>query len=207
MIKVLVVDDHPFVRRGVRQTLTEEPGIEVVAEAEDGEKALKSLEESNVDVVVLDLSLPGSTGLSVLELIKERHPDLPVLILTMHSEEEYAVRAFKTGAAGFLTKDAVPSMLIVAIRKIVGGGKFITPSLAEKLIFHSDREKKIHESLSNRELQILKMIGVGETPKEIAAKLCISTKTVSSYRARIMNKMRVKTNADLIKYCVEEKLL
>jgi len=207
MIKVLIVDDHPFVRRGVKQTIEEDSGLMVAAEAENGETALKLIEEKQFDVVVLDLSLPGISGLEVLERIREKHPALPVLILTMHSEEEYAMRVLKTGASGFLNKEAVPATLVEAIKKIAGGKRFITPSLAEKLLFPTETGKKLHESLSNRELQIMKMISIGKAPKEIAAELDISVKTVSSYRVRIMEKMGLKCNADLIKYCIEQKLL
>jgi DNA-binding NarL/FixJ family response regulator len=207
MIKILIVDDHPFVRRGVKQTIQEDSGLEVAAEAENGEAALKLIEETSFDAVVLDLSLPGISGLEVLERIREKHPALPVLILTMHSEEEYAMRVLKTGASGFLNKEAVPATLVEAIRKIVSGGRFITPSLAEKLLFPAQTPNRPHETLSNRELQILKMISIGKAPKEIAAELDISVKTVSSYRIRIMEKMGLKNNADLVKYCIEQKLL
>jgi len=207
MIHVLIVDDHPFVRRGVKQAIEEDSGMMVAAEAESGETAFKLLEENSFDVVVLDLSLPGISGLEVLERMKDVRPTLPVLVLTMHSEEEYAMRVLKTGAAGFLNKEAVPATLVEAIKKIAGGGRFITPSLAEKLLFPAETGKRPHETLSNRELQILKMISVGKPPKEIAAELDISVKTVSSYRVRIMEKMGFKSNAELIKYCLAQKLL
>lgn len=207
-MNVLIVDDHPLIRAGVRQSLELEPGFSVTAEAQDGEEALKLVKSQSFDVVILDLTLPKIHGLEVLEKIKLMKPNLPVLVLSLHSEEEYAVRVLKSGASGFLTKDSEPTLLIAALRKIVAGGKFITPSVAEQLVFQLDaKNHPRHEDLSNREFQILVLLGQGKAPKEIAATLEINPKTVGSYRARIFDKMQFKTVADAIRYCIERKLV
>jgi len=208
MIRILIVDDHPLVRRGVRQALEESPDFKVTAEAEDGVTALRQLETQAFDAVILDLTMPGMSGLETLEEIRARHPNLPVLILSMHAEEQYALRAFKLGASGFLSKDATPDIMVGALQKIIGGGKFVTPTLAEKLVFSlkSGKTQK-HENLSNREYQIMKMIASGRTPKEISSDLSISVKTISTYRTRVLKKLHFRTTAELVKYCVENQLL
>ncbi len=208
MIRVLVVDDHPIVRKGIRETAAETSDIQVVGEASDGLTALEWLTKNPCDVVTLDLSLPGLHGLDVLEQIRARHQAVGVLVMTMHAEEHYAVRAFKMGAAGYLPKDAPPAMVIDALRKIAGGGRYIPPDLAERLLFRGDgADRPPHEILSNREFMVLKLIGAGKAPREIGEALSISVKTVSTYRARILEKLHKKTGADLVKYCIKHNLL
>ncbi|RCK79107.1 MAG: DNA-binding response regulator, LuxR family [Candidatus Ozemobacter sibiricus] len=208
MIRVLVVDDHPLLRKGLCETAAETTDIQVVGEAADGAAALQWLDQHPCDVVTLDLSLPGLHGLDVLEQIRARHKGVNVLVMTMHAEEHYAARAFKLGAAGFLPKDAPPATFIEAVRKIASGGRYIPPDLAERLLFRDHRaDRPPHEILSHREFMVLKMIGAGKAPREIGEALAISVKTVSTYRARILEKLHKKTGADLVKYCIEHHLL
>jgi two-component system, NarL family, invasion response regulator UvrY len=206
--RVLIVDDHPLVRKGIRETVDELPGFEVVAEAADGAEALAKLDTLPVDLVVLDLSLPKVSGLEVLERARGLHPHLPILVLTMHAEEQYAMRVFKMGAAGYLPKDSSPELLAEAIAKVAGGGRFVTPALAEKLLFLFDQaERPRHESLSHREFQIFQALAIGRSPKSIADDLEISIKTISTYRGRIFAKMGFQTMADLIRYALDHKLI
>lgn len=207
MKTVLIVDDHPLIRAGVRQSLEMEPGFKVTGEARDGEEALKLAQSHPYDIVILDLTLPRIHGLEVLEKLKILKPNLPVLVLSLHSEEEYAIRVFKSGASGFLTKDSDPALLIDAVKQITAGGKFITPTVAEQLLIRLEgRGAGTHETLSNREFQILVLLGQGKGPKEIAVTLDINPKTVSSYRMRIFEKMQFKTVADVVRYCLENNL-
>jgi DNA-binding NarL/FixJ family response regulator len=209
MIRILVADDHTVVRQGVKQILAEVEDMTVKDEASNGVEAFKKITEQEFDVVLLDISMPGRSGLEVLEDIKAQYPKLPVLILSMHPEEQYAVRALKAGAAGYLTKASAPQELIVAIRKVAGGGKYVTASLAEKLAdeLEIDTKKMPHERLSNREHQIMLMLAGGKSVSDIAQELCLSVKTISTYRTRIMSKMGMKKNAELTLYAVHNKLI
>ena len=209
MIRLLVADDHAIVRRGLHQIVAEAPGLEVAGEAATAEEVLARVEERAWDVVVLDLSLPGGNGLDLLAEVKRRRPDLPVLILTVHSEEQYAVRALRAGAAGYLTKESAPEQLVEAVRKVVRGGRYVSPAMAERLAFNlgRDPDRPPHETLSDREYQVLRRVAAGKTVSEIAAELSLSVKTVSTYRTRILEKMGMKSNAELTHYAIKNGLV
>jgi two-component system, NarL family, invasion response regulator UvrY len=209
MIRILVADDHAVVRQGVIQILADVNDMAVKDEAQNGSETLKKITENEYDVVLLDISMPGRSGLEVLEDIKTQRPKLAVLILSMHPEEQYAVRALRAGASGYLTKASAPHELIGAIRKVAGGGKYVTASLAEKLAdeMEIDTGKLPHERLSNREHQVMLMIAEGKSVSDIADELCLSVKTISTYRTRVMSKMGMKKNAELTLYAVHNKLI
>ena len=209
MIRVLIADDHALVRRGVRMVLESTARIVVAAEAATGAEALEKARKEKIDVAVLDMSMPGPGGLEVLKQMKEEHPRLPVLILTMHPEDQYAVRAFRAGASGYLTKQSIPEELIKAVETVAAGRKYITPSVAEALAseVHHDTTKLPHEQLSDREYQVLLRIAAGKTVGEIAEELRLSPKTVSTYRSRILEKMELKTSAELTHYAFQNKLV
>ncbi|MDH7512339.1 MAG: response regulator transcription factor [Clostridiales bacterium] len=204
MIRVLIADDHTLVRKGLRQILLETKKVEVVDEAKDGKETISKVCANKYDVVLLDISFPGRSGIDVLKQLKSYRPKLPVLILSMHPEEQYAVRALRAGASGYLTKESAPSELIEAIRKVAGGAKYITASLADKLASEIGKpsEKLPHEVLSDREYQVMCMIASGKTVKEIAEDLNLSAKTISTHRARILRKMNMKNNAQLTHYAI-----
>lgn len=210
MIKILIADDHPIVRQGLRQILSEELDMGVFGEAQNSQEALELVRKKDWDIVILDITMPGRGGLDVLKEVKRERPNLPVLILSMHPEDQYAVRALKAGAAGYITKESVPEELVKAIREVLGGGKYISPSLAGKLVFSlgtTDLSKLPHEILSNREYQVMCMIASGRTLKEIAKELSLSVKTISTYRTRILRKTRMKTNAELTRYALQNRLV
>ena len=208
MIGVIIVDDHPVVRRGLKQIIAAEQDMQVAGEAENAREAIRIIREIACDAVVLDITLPDASGLDVLNQSKHERPTLPVLIMSIHDEEQYAVRVLKAGASGYLMKNSIPEELINAIRKITSGGKYISPSLAERLASEfASPGKSPHEKLSDREFQILCLIASGKSLKEIGEALCISGKTVSSYRARILEKMNMETNADLVGYALKNKLI
>jgi len=209
MIKILVADDHTVVRKGLKQILSETPDIVVADEASNGQEVLDKVWENEYDVVLLDIAMPGRSGLEVLEELKRTKPKLPVLILSMYPEEQYAIRVLKTGAAGYLTKESAPKELIEAIYKVSSGRKYVSVSLAEKLAVNLEIEssKKPHETLSNREFQTLCLIASGKTVKEIAEELSLSVKTISTYRERILDKMNMKTNSELTYYAIKNDLV
>jgi len=209
MIKVLIVDDHPVVRKGLTQILCEEPDVEIAAEAKTAAESLDMVKEKEWDVVVLDITLPDRSGLEALKDIKAIRPDLPVLILSMHPEDQYALRVLKAGAAGYVNKDSASEELVKAVRKVVGGGRYVSPFMAEKLavVVGGDYEKPLHEGLSDREFQVMCMLASGKRLKEVAAELCLSVKTVSTYRARILEKMGMESNAELTYYAVKNGLV
>ena len=209
MIKILIADDHAIVRQGLKQTVADQPDMEVVGEARDAAEALKLVRGSAWDVVVLDITMPGRSGLDLLKELKAERPRLPVLILSMHSEEQFAVRALKAGASGYITKQSAPKELINAIRKVHRGGKYVSPSITETLVFAlgADYERAPHEALSDREYQVLCMIARGATLKEIAVELALSEKTISTYRVRVLEKMDMKRNAELIRYALQKELV
>jgi len=208
-IKILIADDHMIVREGIKQIISEIPDMTVADEARTGHEALNKALTNDYDVVVLDITMPGVNGLDVMKQIKTQKPHLPVLVLSVHPEEQYALRVLKAGASGYLTKESASDELIAAIRKISSGRKYITSSLAEKLAFdlESDTDKPRHESLSDREFQVLCMIASGKTVKEIAEDLFLSEKTISTYRSRILEKMKMKNNAELTYYAVKHGLV
>jgi DNA-binding NarL/FixJ family response regulator len=209
VIEVLVADDHAVVRRGMLQLLSETLDLRVGGEAATADECVRQVQERRWAAVVLDLSIPGGTGLDLLAEIKRLRPSLPVLILTAHSEEQYAVRALRAGAAGFLNKESAPDQLVQALRKIVRGGKYVSPALAERLAFRlgSETDRALHESLSNREFQVLCRLASGKTVGEVAQEMALSVKTVSTYRARILEKMEMKTNAELTHYAIRNGLV
>ena len=208
MIRIIIVDDHPVVRRGLKQILHEEPDVKVVGEAENAQEAFKIIRTIDCDAVVLDISLPGASGVEILNQLKHEHQKLPVLILSVHPEEQYAVRVMKAGASGYLTKESAPEELVKAIRKIIAGGKYISSSLAERLITDIDASgKPRHEKLSDREFEIMRMIAQGKAIKTIAEELYLSEKTVSTYRTRLLEKMNMTTNAEIISYALKNKLI
>jgi len=209
MIKILIADDHPIVRQGFKQVLSDTADLVVADEAGNGREVLSLAAKKDYDVILLDISMPGKNGLEVLKELKLTNPKIPVLILSIYPEEQYAIRALKAGAAGYLTKASAPDELISAIRKVSRGGKYISASLAEKLAYELDgeAEKAPHETLSDREYQILLMIASGKTVSSIAEEMCLSVKTVSTYRSRILDKMKLKNNAELTTYAIRNKLV
>jgi len=209
MTKVLIADDHPIVRQGLKQILFEEPDMETVGEAADSNDVLRLAGQQDWDIVILDITMPGRGGLDVLKELRQKYPGLPVLILSIHPEDQYAVRTLKAGAAGYLTKESTPEELIRAMRTVLKGKKYISASLAEKLADYLEREdqKNIHEILSDREYQVMVMITQGKSIKEIAEDLSLSIKTISTYRARIFEKMKLKSNAELIRYAIHKNLV
>jgi two-component system invasion response regulator UvrY len=209
MIKILVVDDHIIVREGLKKILVDNPDMVVADEASNGEEVIKKVGNNDYDLVLLDISLPGRNGLDVLKQLKCSKPKVPILILSVHPEEQYALRSLRAGASGYLTKHSAPDELINAIRKVAQGRKYITSALAEKLVFELDVEarKLRHETLSDREYQVMCMIGSGKTVKEIAEALSLSVKTISTHRTHILNKMQMKNNAQLTHYAVKNALV
>ena len=208
MIKVIIVDDHPVVRRGLRQIIEDEPDMKVAGDAKNAGECFSLVRKMECSLVLLDISLPDKSGFDVLKQLRYEHPRLPVLILSVHSEDQYAVRFIKAGASGYLMKEGAPEELVKAIRKVNAGGKYVSASLAEKLVSHLDAsDKPPHENLSDREFQILCLIAGGKSLKGIADELCISEKTVSTYRSRIMEKMKMSTNSDLTRYALENHLV
>jgi two-component system invasion response regulator UvrY len=209
MINILIADDHPIVRSGLRQILESETNLRVAGEAEDAQQVLKLVQERSWDIVLLDISMPGMDGIEILKEIKRLRPQLPVLILSMHPEEQYAIRSIRAGAAGYLNKDSAPEMMVTAIRKIFCGEKFISPNLAEILMndLQVDHKGALHEELSDREFQVMRMIASGKTVSQIAAEIFLSVKTVSTYRARVLEKMGLKSNAELTRYAFDNKLI
>ncbi len=209
MIRVLVADDHAVVRRGLRQILEETPDIVVAGEAATAPEVMRAVQDQRWDAVVLDISLHGANGIELLADIRREHPNLPVLILTVYSEEQYAVRAIKAGAAGFLTKDSAPDKLVEALRKVAGGGRWVSAELAETLasVLAGESHGPPHERLSDREFEILKMLASGKTVSQVALELSLSVKTVSTHRTRILKKMDMRTNAELTHYAVRSGLV
>jgi len=209
MIQALIADDHEIVREGLRKIVEETSDIVIAGEASSSQEVLEEIWRRDYDVLLLDISMPGRSGLEILKQLKSERPKLPILILTMHPEEQYAVRVLKAGVSGYLTKNCAPDELITAIRKVVGGGKYISSSLAEKLAYELeiDIEKPLHQTLSNREYQVMCMIGSGKTVKEIAKELSLSVKTISTNRVRILKKMKMKNNAQIIHYVIKHKLI
>ena len=208
-MRFLIADDHTIVRRGLRQILLEGFPDAEIEEVPDAEDLIKNTIPSDWDIIISDLSMPGRSGLEALQQIKQIKPKIPVLILSIHPEEQYALRVLKAGAAGYLSKDLAPDELVNAVNRVLLGKKYITVSIAEKLasVLDQDSDKQPHELLSDREFSVLKLLATGKSVSEIAESMFLSVTTVSTYRARIMAKMNLKTNADLILYSIEHKLL
>jgi two-component system invasion response regulator UvrY len=209
MIKILIADDHAIIREGLKQILAETSDMVVAGEAADGREVLDQVRKDDYDLVLLDIAMPGRGGLDTLGRLKHEKPELPVLVLSMYPEEQYAIRAFKAGVSGYLTKESAPEELISAIRKVTQGGKYVSSSLAEKLAFNleTDTEKPLHEKLSDREYEVMIMIASGKTVKEIADKLSLSVKTISTNRVRALKKMGMKNNAEITYYAIKQGLV
>ena len=208
MIKIILVDDHAIVREGICRIIDDTSGITICAEASTGQEALDLIWKEKYDLVILDISMPGKNGLQTLKEIKKYDAKLPVLMLSMHAEEQYAMRAIKAGASGYLTKESASDQLVSAIRKIYNGRKYISQGVAELLVtdIYHDENKQLHEYLSDREFEIFKLIVRGNSAKKIATNLSISDKTVSTYRSRILKKMDMNSTADLIHYAIENNI-
>ncbi|MBI4412633.1 MAG: response regulator transcription factor [Deltaproteobacteria bacterium] len=208
-MKVLIVDDHAVVREGLKQILADDPEIGTVGEAGDARQMKDNIRNEKWDVVVLDITLPGQSGLEALKDLKQAHPELPVLVLSMHPENQFAVRVLKAGADGYINKETAPKELLAAVKKVFGGGKYVSPRMAENLIgeVQGNVATVPHQKLSDREYEVLRLIASGKKPGEIAADLSLSVKTVSTYRERILQKMGLKTNAELTRYALENHLI
>lgn len=209
MIKILIADDHTLFRKGLKHILSEYPDLVVTDEASNGQEVLEKIWHNDYDMVLLDITMPGMTGLDALKQLKNDKPKLPVLVLSMHPEEQYAVRVIRAGASGYLRKESAPDELITAIQKISGGRKYITSSLAERLAdnVESTAEKPLHDTLSDREFEVFRMIAAGKTIKQIAEALFLNARTISTYRSRILEKMQMETNAELIHYAIKHQIL
>ena len=209
MLRILIADDHPIVRRGLKQIIEEAPDLVVAGEAGDGVEALARARSDAFDVVLLDITMPVKSGIDALTQLKRERPRLPVLMLSMHPEEQYAVRALRAGASGYLAKDSAPEELVAAIRKVSQGGRYVSASLAEhlaSLVLRED-EQPAHDTLSDREYQVMCLLASGETVSEIARELALSVKTVSTYRARVLDKLQLRNNAELMRYAADNRLL
>ncbi len=209
MIKLLVADDHVIVRKGIEQIIAETHDIIIAGEASNGYEVIEKVRKNGYDLVLLDVSMPGKDGLEILKELKKQWPKLVVLMISIYPEEQYAIRALRSGASGYLTKESAADELISAIRKVSSGGKYVSLSLAEKLAtkLENHSEKPLHERLSDREFRIMCMIASGKTPTEIANELVLSIKTISTYRTRLLKKMNMKNNAEITRYAVENKLI
>jgi len=210
MIKVLLADDHKIVREGLRRIIEESGEMEVVAEAEDGNQAIQKALETTVHVAVVDISMPGVDGLEVTARIKAHAPDLPVLVLTMHEEEQYVVKALETGAMGYVTKQSAPEQLVDAIQKLHSGGRYLTEKASEALalrVVRGDSGRSLADSLSMRELQVLRKLALGRTNHEIADSYNISVKTVDTYRSRILKKLNLRNNAELSRFAIRNRIV
>jgi DNA-binding NarL/FixJ family response regulator len=210
MIRILIAEDHGMVRAGLCRIIDECEDIEVVAEAENGRQALSKIRAVRPDVAVIDLSMPGFDGFEVLSLVGDIDSELPVIVLTMHEEEQYVVRAVKAGAKGYITKKSAPEQLVEAIRKVHGGGVYLTELAAEALAVHTaagGRTRSVLEDLSNREIQVLRRLAMGQTNREIADAYSISIKTVDTYRLRLLKKLNLRNNADLSRFAIKHGLV
>lgn len=209
MIKILIADDHPIVRRGLRELIEDEADMIVECEASSSDETINNLRLSKIDVVLLDISMPGKSGLDLLQDLKNEFPEIRILVLSALAEEIYAKRALKGGAHGFINKESAPEELIQAIRKVHSGKKYVSPQLAEILVndLSDDNPKFLHDKLSDREFEVLRMIGSGKSVGDIAKHLKLSITTISTYRTRILEKMGLKNNSEIIQYCINEKLL
>ncbi len=208
-IRIFIADDHPIVRQGLRRIVEADPGLVISGEAGDAATLIAALQATATDLVLLDVSMPGGPFLETLRDLRTRHPTIRVLVLSVHPEDQWAVRALKAGASGYLTKDHSPNQLLEAIRRVYRGGKYVSPTLAERLATHLDAgvQRAPHELLSDREFEVMRRLGSGLTVSQIASELAISAKTVSTYRTRILEKMAVATNADLVRYAARYGLI
>jgi two-component system invasion response regulator UvrY len=209
MLRILIADDHAIIRKGLKQILLEEYPSAIIEEVSDAEEVIKKTISDEWDIIICDLSMPGRSGLDVVQQMKQNFPKLPVLILSIHPEEQYAIRVLRAGAAGYLSKDAATQELVKAVQRVLQGRKYVSSAIAEKMASELDQDtsRPPHEVLSDREFDVFKMIAFGKTVSEIAEQLALSITTVSTYRARILVKMNMKTNAELTRYGLENKLI
>ena len=209
MLKILIADDHSIFRRGLRELLSDGLGAVTVEECSDAFDLLHSVKQKKWDVVILDIGMPGTTGTDALVQLKRHRPSLPVIMLSMHPEDQYAVRMFRAGANAYLTKASAPEELVTAIKKVLAGGNYVSPSLGEKLlqVFHRAEERPPHELLSDREFEVMRLLSSGKTVSQIAATMHLGATTVSTYRSRILEKLRLKNNAELMRYAVQQNLV
>jgi len=209
MIKVIITDDHPVVRQGIKQILSDYPEIEIVDEANNGEELLQKLKKVECDILLLDISMPGKNGLEILSQIKSDYKNIMVLVLSVHPMEQYALRAMKCGASGYLSKAGLPEELITAVKQLSQGHKYISSSLAEKIAFEVSvgNIDPSYNKLSDREFEVFRLIASGKKMTEIGEQLSLSVKTISTYRERILNKLNMKSNAELVKYALKEKII
>lgn len=209
MIQVIIADDHPVMRHGIKRILEEEADMQVVGEAANGQELLQRIEQSSCDCVLLDIGMPGRDGLDALSYIRRNYPKLPVLILSVYPEDQFGPRVLKSGAAGYMNKESACDQLVKAIRKVCTGGKYVSPALAEKIAgdLAADNNVPPHEKLSSREYQVMRLIASGKTVGQIARELCLSEKTISTHRARILEKMEMKNNAQLTYYGIHNNLV
>lgn len=207
--RVIIVDDHAIVRRGLAQILAEEPDIEVMGEAADASELFTLLKSQSCDVMVLDITMPGKSGLEILKDLRKSHPSLPVLILSIHPEDQYAVRALRAGAAGYITKESAPEELVQAIRRVLAGKKYLSPSTTDRMasLLAKDVENPLHAALSDREFEVMILIASGKTVSAIAGELCLSDKTVSTYRARVLGKLGLENNMEITRYAFKNRLI
>lgn len=209
MIRVAIADDHPIVREGLRRIVSENPGISVVGEASSAVELFRLLAAAPVDVVLLDVSMPGATYIDTLKDLRREHPTVKLLVISAHPEDQWAARSLRAGASGYLTKDRSPEQLVLAIGRVARGGKYVSESMAERLagMIDSGQSRAVHETLSDREFEVLRALGSGMMVKDVAAQLGLSAKTVSTYRTRLLEKMGLKTKQDLVRYVVTHDLL
>ncbi|MGE5522579.1 MAG: response regulator [Rhodospirillaceae bacterium] len=209
MIRVLLADDHAMVRAGLKELLSATGDIAVTGEATDGHGVLKAVREADYDVAVLDMTMPGRSGIELIKLVKTERPQLRVLVLSMHSEQQYAVRAIRAGASGYLTKESAPDTLVAAIRRVAGGGAFISPETAERLVLETGSATAAlpHTMLSDREFEVFRQIAAGQSVSDIAAALKLSVKTISTHKSRILEKMGMTSQADLVRYAMKHGLI
>jgi len=207
MIRILIADDHAIVRSGLKQILATAPDMAVAAEATNGAEVLQHLSGASVDLLLLDMTMPGISGVDLIRQLHERYPLLPILVLSMHNEGQIITRALRAGAAGYVTKDSEPEVLLAGIRKVAGGGRFIDPSLVDSMVFDSGASEQPDALLTARELQVLTMIGEGRPLGEIADRLHLSPKTISTHKMRLMQKLAIDNNVDLVRYAIRHGLI
>jgi DNA-binding NarL/FixJ family response regulator len=209
MTRIVVADDHTIVREGLKQTLAGQPDFQVVAEASDGHEVMKRVRELDFDVLLLDMSMPGKSGVELIKQVKAEKPKLRILVLTMHEEHQYAVRAIRAGASGYLTKEGASAQLVTALRKVASGGAYISAEVAEQLALNAmpDSQGPLHGTLSDREFQVFRMIAEGKSVSEIAERLNLSVKTVSTHKSNVLQKMNMSTTGELIRYALENNLV
>ena len=208
MIRVVIADDHTIVREGLKQLLLAQSDFDVVAEAVDGHEVLKTVRQADFDVLLLDISMPGKSGMDLIKQVKSEKPKLRILVLSMHQEQQYAVRAIKAGASGYLTKDSAPAQLVSAIRKVAGGGAFISAEVAEQFALGAmpQADRPPHTTLSDREYQVFRLLVSGQTVTDIAKQLTLSVKTVSTHKARLLQKMGMASQTELVRYAISHQL-